>query len=68
MFPPQLGQLDTFFEEDWDMNKCSHKNCKFRTSVSGRMQHHIATHHNGQLTASSAREFRGHLAVRGKKK
>ncbi|MFA5854199.1 MAG: hypothetical protein WC866_03865 [Patescibacteria group bacterium] len=49
------------------MRSCPHKNCKFKSNVSERLQHHLVVSGHGRTDAGK-KVFKGHLAVRGKKK
>jgi hypothetical protein len=61
----QLGKLETSQENV--MTSCPHKNCKFKTNVSDRLQHHFKVSGHG-ATSRSKREFRGDMAQKFKKK
>jgi hypothetical protein len=63
----QLGQLDSRPGEEIIMKPCPHKNCKFKTNKTERLQHHLKVSGHGH-TDSRKKEFKGYLDVRGKKK
>lgn len=49
------------------MQQCDHKGCKYKTNVSSRMTHHKLVSGHGRTDAGK-KQFKGHLAIRGKKK
>lgn len=49
------------------MRSCPNPRCKYKTNKNAQMQNHLEVTGHGRTDAGK-KEFKGHLAVRGKKK